>query len=222
MAMANPELANRDGVQRSRLEELAVRRQFRRGEEICARGQPAANWFRVIAGAARRCIIRSDGRRQIVGLLLPGDFFGFAAGDEYDFGVEAVPEETVVALYSRRRAQAMADSDPAVGHEVHALTLSVIAQLQTQLLIVGRMTAAEKVGSFLVEMSNRFAMDSPGPLTLPVSRYDIADYLGISAETVSRALSGLNHRGLIAFSGTRRLRIVNRHALEDSGRRHVV
>jgi CRP/FNR family transcriptional regulator, nitrogen fixation regulation protein len=90
--------------------------------------------------------------------------------------------------------------------------------MQSQLLIVGRITALEKVGSFIVEMSNRLSKEDADQVTLPVSRYDIADYLAVSVETVSRALTDLKHRGLIRLSGTRSVRIVNRDALEETDR----
>jgi CRP/FNR family nitrogen fixation transcriptional regulator len=204
--------------QGSRLDALAVRLKFHRNQEICGQGQRAANWYRVVRGGVRRCMLRSDGKRQIVGLLLPGDFFGLTAGEEYDYSAESVAEETVVSVYPRRLAEALGDSDPTVAREIRALVLSVITQLQTQLLIMGRTTATEKVSSFLLDMSHRLPNNAPGRITLPVSRYDIADYLGISAETVSRSLSGLNQRGLISFKGTRQVRIVNPHALEDGYR----
>jgi CRP/FNR family nitrogen fixation transcriptional regulator len=90
-----------------------------------------------------------------------------------------------------------------------------MSRLQSQLLIVGRVTAPEKVGSFLLDMAGRLSPGHPDNVMLPVSRYDIADYLAVSVETVSRSLTDLKHRGVIAFSGTRSVRIVDRGALDD-------
>ena len=73
------------------LDQVAVMTRCHRGQEICSQGRSADCWYCVMSGAARRCVIRLDGRRQIVDLLLPGDVFGFTAGDEYDYTVEAVP-----------------------------------------------------------------------------------------------------------------------------------
>jgi CRP-like cAMP-binding protein len=159
--------------------------------------------------------VRPDGRRQIVDLLLPGDFFGFSVADEYDFAVEAVVEGTTVASYPRRRIETLADTDPRLAREIRKLTFEAMARLQAQLLILGRMTAVEKVGSFLLEMADRLSDGQTDRIVLPISRYDIADYLGISVETVSRSITDLKHRGLIALAGTRRVRIVNRDALEE-------
>jgi CRP-like cAMP-binding protein len=195
---------------------LAVTTRCHRSQEICHQGQAAEYWYRLISGVARRCTVRPDGRRQIVDLLLPGDFFGFSAVDEYDFAVEAVVEGTTVASYPRRRLETLADTDPRLAREIRKLTFDAIARLQAQLLILGRMTAVEKVGSFLLEMADRLSDGHTDRVVLPISRYDIADYLGISVETVSRSMTGLKHRGLIVLVGTRRVRIVDRDALEEA------
>jgi CRP/FNR family nitrogen fixation transcriptional regulator len=197
------------------LETLGVLTSFRRGQEICAEGGPAENWYCIVSGVARRSVIRGDGRRQIVDLLLPGDFFGFTAQEEYDFTVEAVAQATCVASYLRRRIELQADSDPRLARELRQVAFESLSRLHSQLMIVGRITALEKVGSFLLEMATRVSGGRGDSFVLPVSRYDIADYLAVSVETVSRALTDLKHRGVISLSGTRRIRIVNRDALEE-------
>jgi CRP/FNR family nitrogen fixation transcriptional regulator len=197
---------------------FAISISCRRGQEICAQGRPAESWYRLVSGAARRCVLRADGRRQIVDLLLPGDFFGFSVEVEYDYTGEAVVTGTVVAAYPRKRVERLADEDHQLARELRQVAFEALSRMQTQLLIVGRVTALEKVGSFILEMSNRLSDEQADRVVLPVSRYDIADYLAMSVETVSRALTDLKHRGLIALSGTRTVRIVNRHALEESDR----
>jgi CRP/FNR family nitrogen fixation transcriptional regulator len=186
-----------------------------RGQEICREVHPAEHWYFVISGVVRRCVLRSDGRRQIVGLLLPGDFFGFTAGDEYDYTAEAVAEGTMLASYPRRRVEALADSDPRLARELRQVTFEAMSRLQAQLLILGRITALEKVGSFILEMETRLPHGRGDSIALPVSRYDIADYLALSVETVSRSLTDLKHRGIIKLLGTRTVSIVDRDVLED-------
>jgi CRP-like cAMP-binding protein len=159
--------------------------------------------------------VRPDGRRQIVGLLLPGDFFGFTVGEEYDFSVEAVMEGTVLASYPRRRAEMLADSDSRLARELREVAFEALSRLLAQLLILGRVTASEKVGSFILEMAARMSDGHADRVVLPVSRYDIADYLAVSVETVSRSLTDLKQRGVISLSGTRIVKIVDREALED-------
>lgn len=197
------------------LDSLATITPCHRGQELCGQGRPAETWYCVLSGAARRYVIRLDGRRQIVDLLLPGDCFGFTADSDYDFAVEAVTDQTVVAGYPRRRAEMLADSDPRVSREIRQAAFESLSRLQSQLLIVGRITALEKVGSFILEMAARLSLAGSKRVALPVSRYDIADYLAVSVETVSRSLTDLKHRGVIRLSGTRTVEIIDRDALEN-------
>ena len=197
------------------LDALAVIVPFHRGQEICSQGQSVEHWYFLISGAARRCAIRPDGRRQIVDLLLPGDFFGLAFGDQSDVTIEAVAENTVVASYPRPRIEVLAESDPKIARELRDIAFKALSRMQTQLLILGRITALEKVGSFLLEMSARLSNGDTERVALPISRYDIADYLGVSVETVSRALSDLKQRGAIKLLSTRTVSIVHRDVLEE-------
>ena len=117
------------------LDPIAVIMPFRRSQEICSQSDPADSWYCVVSGAARKYVLRADGRRQIIGLLLPGDFFGLTAGAEYDFTVEAVGEGTVVAAYPRRRVEMLADSDPAIAREIREIAFEALSRLQAQLMI---------------------------------------------------------------------------------------
>ena len=200
------------------LDALAVIVPYHRGQEICGQGRSVEHWYFLISGAARRCAIRADGRRQIVDLLLPGDFFGLAFGDQSDATIEAVAENTVVASYPRPRIEVLADSDPKIARELRDIAFKALSRMQTQLLILGRITALEKVGSFLLEMSARLSNGDTERIALPISRYDIADYLGVSVETVSRALSHLKQRGAIKLLSTRTVSIVHRDVLEEGER----
>jgi CRP-like cAMP-binding protein len=150
-----------------------------------------------------------------VELLLPGDFFGFTALNEYDSTVEAVAENTIVASYPRRRVEMLAEEDPQLSREIRQVAFEALSRLQAQLMILGRITATEKVGSFILKMAERLSDQTVDRLYLPISRYDIADYLGLSVETVSRSLTSLKNRGVISLSGPRSVRIIDRDALED-------
>jgi CRP/FNR family transcriptional regulator, nitrogen fixation regulation protein len=198
------------------LEVLATVRRYERGQAIYGQDDSAEFWYRVVSGLLRRFSIRPSGRRQIVDFLQAGDFFGFAGGDElHGFCVEAVGIGTVVASYPRGRAEALADSDPRVGRFIRQMTLSAINRLQGQIRILGRTRAPEKVGSFLLDMTTRFAGVDGARLLLPMSRYDIADYLSLSVETVSRAMTDLQDRGAIMLAGTRQVTIVLHDVLDD-------
>src|SRR5258707_9236586 len=112
----------------------------------------------------------------------------------------------------------LADADPLLGREIRQVAFLALARSQAKLLILGRITALEKVGSFILEMASRLSPERGNSVPLPMSRYDIADYLAVSVETVSRSLTDLKQRGVIKLSGTRIVRIVNRDALEDGNR----
>jgi CRP/FNR family nitrogen fixation transcriptional regulator len=197
---------------------LAVTTRWSRGQEICSQEGEAAYWYRVSSGMARRYAIRPSGRRQIVGLLLPGDFFGFPIPGG-SFAVEAVIEGTQLACYPRRRVELLADSDPSLAREIRGMSFRAIGQLQEQILILGRTTALKKVGSFLLTLAERLSGGrQAGRVVLPMSRYDTADYLGLSVETVCRSLTELKHRGIIKLSGTRRITILDPEALEGGVR----
>lgn len=198
-----------------KLDGLAAITSFHRGERICSQDQTTEYWYFLISGAARRCTIRCDGHRQIMDLLLPGDFFGLAFGVQSDAIIEAVSQNTVVAGYLRSRVECLADSDPAIARELREIAFKALSRIQSQILILGRITAVEKVGSFILEMAERLSNGKCEGVSLPVSRYDIADYLGVSVETVSRALSRLQHRGAIRLLNTRTVRVVYRNALEE-------
>jgi CRP/FNR family transcriptional regulator, nitrogen fixation regulation protein len=129
-----------------------------------------------------------------------------------------VAEGTVVAAYLRRRVELLADADPQLAREIRQIAFLALDRLEAQLLILGRITALEKVGSFILEMATRLC-ERGNSVALPMSRYDIADYLAVSVETVSRALTDLKQRGVIKLSGTRIVRIVDRDALEEGERR---
>jgi CRP-like cAMP-binding protein len=196
----------------------------RRAEEIYREGERIDFWYRVVSGVVRTYTVLGNGRRQIVELLLPGDFFGFAGIDVHAFTAEAALQGAVVARYSRRRAEMLADSDPHLGRRIRELAFEAIFRCQARMLVFGQITARNKVGRFVMELARRQSGDGVDILELPVSRYDIADYLALSVETVSRALTNLQERGVIVFADAHRLRIVDHHALgagdeEDGARR---
>jgi CRP/FNR family nitrogen fixation transcriptional regulator len=121
----------------------------------------------------------------------------------------------VIARYPRRGVELLADSDPQVGRHIRELTIETAFRMQRRVLILGRASAVEKVGAFLLEMADRSSGANDDAIALPMSRYDIADYLALSAETVSRALTLLNHRAAIRLTSVHSVRIIDRHALEE-------
>lgn len=194
--------------------ELAASIMHRRcGQEIPSSPGPAGDWYSVIVGAVRRCRFRPDGRRQIVDLMLPQDTF-FVSDSRRDGTIEAVVEETVLASYQGAQVERLAERDPLFARELRELAFKSLTRSQDQLQILGGFTAREKVGAFLLWLDGRVS-ENRGQVELPLSRYDIADYLAVSVETVCRSVTDLQHRGVIALTGKRTVKILNRDALES-------
>ncbi len=129
------------------------------------------------------------------------------------FSAEAAAADTVIARYPASRLEALAASDPRIPRELSGIVNGAMSRLNSLLLILGRTTAEQKVGGFLLYMQERVGSREASRLVLPVSRYDIADYLALSVETVSRSLTALKERGAIALSGPREIGIVDPDAL---------
>ena len=197
-----------------RLDPLAMIVHCHRDQEIPNNSGPAGHWYYVIAGAVRRCTIRSDGRRQIVDLMLPRDFFFVSESSKRQATIEAIAEETVLASHSGGRVELIAARDPQFARELREVAFQSITRSQEHLLILGGVTALEKVGSFFLSLDRR-GSDRRGQVELTVTRYDIAEYLAISVETVCRAITDLQQRGVITLAGKRTIIILNRGALED-------
>jgi CRP/FNR family nitrogen fixation transcriptional regulator len=196
------------------LERLAIVNRYEIGTSIYRYNDPVEHWFRIVAGAARMSALTGDGRRHIVDFMLPSDFFGFAASGGRNFCVEAIIPGTLIARYPRRSAERLADCDPQIARHIREVAFESIARLQRRTVILGRTRALEKVSAFLLEMADRSHTAPTHAVYLPMSRYDIADYLGMAVETVSRTLTQLRSRAAIAFCAARQVQICNRGALE--------
>jgi CRP/FNR family transcriptional regulator, nitrogen fixation regulation protein len=183
---------------------------YRRNQQIYGTGEGAEYWYCLLSGAARTSILLTDGRRRIVDFLMPGDFFGLRARHRDSFVAEAIVPGTCVACYPRHALEMIADSNALLGRRMREIALESTSRSQARLLILGRVTALEKVRGFLEEMAQRSFDQREQAIVLPMSRYDIADYLAISVETVSRALTELKRRGSIKPASTRCIRMMSR------------
>ncbi|HYU11857.1 MAG TPA: helix-turn-helix domain-containing protein [Stellaceae bacterium] len=193
------------------LERIGVRCSFARDQEIYAEGDTADCWYKVISGTVRICKFLADGRRHIAEFCFAGDCFGLPPAGIRVFSAEAVGE-IVVMRYPRRAADRLIDGDPQLARCLCDMTLRDLAHAQTRMLLLGRMTASERVANFLLEMSER--RDARRSLDLPMSRTDIADYLGLTIETVCRVLSALKRDSVIAIPTPHRIELRDRDALE--------
>jgi CRP-like cAMP-binding protein len=184
---------------------------FGQNQEIYGEGEPAEYLYKVIKGAVRTCKILSDGRRQIVAFQLPGDVFGFEHFAEHDLTAEAVCE-TIVAVYKCKSVFALSERDSEAARELRLLTVRQLKQAQDHVLLLAR-SAQERVVDFLLDMAAR---ESSGEtVELPMSRQDIADYLGLTIETVSRTLTQLENNAAIKLPRVRQIVLSNRSSLHQ-------
>jgi CRP/FNR family nitrogen fixation transcriptional regulator len=183
---------------------------YGKDEEIYGEGEPAEYLYQIISGAVRTYKLLSDGRRQIGAFHLPGDVFGLAPDSEHRLTAEAIVD-TTVRLVPRRSLEKAAASNVHVARNLWTLTASDLRHAEDHMLLLGRKTAMERVATFLLEMDRRLAR--AGMMALPMCRRDIGDYLGLTLETVSRALSQLNDEGILMFSSARQIALRNRQRL---------
>jgi CRP-like cAMP-binding protein len=192
------------------LDGIGTRLRIARNQEIYADGDGAAYWYRVVAGAVRVSKLLPDGRRHIADFRFAGDFFGFAASAEHQHFAEAI-DDVIVMCYPRAAVERLAEERPGLARRLRELAFAGLAAAQMRMLVLGRMTAGERVASFLVDFAER--TDREKLLDLPMSRYDIADYLGLTIETVSRVLAALKRVGAIAMPSVHRIELLDRSTL---------
>lgn len=184
---------------------------FLADQEVFADGDSADVFFKVVSGTVRTCKFLSDGRRQIEAFYGPGEVFGFEADGVRRVSAEAVNECNLVA-YRRRSVEAAMKDDGELARQLLTYALHSATDAQAHALLLGRRAAAEKVAVFLLEWSVRSG--GARAVTLPMSRQDIADYLGLTIETVSRTLSQFERHGVIAIPNARQIRVLHRDVLE--------
>ncbi len=185
---------------------------FAAERQIYAEGDDARSFYKVVSGVVRTCRFLSDGRRQIDGFHMEGDVFGFEAGADHRLSAEAVSECTVIA-YRRRGLESMVFHDDRLGNWFFSHAMTSLAAAREHSLLLGRGSAAQKIAAFLQEIAQREGSDNT--IELPMSRQDIADYLGLTIETVSRTLSQLERDGTIALPTARRVLLKDRRALRS-------
>ncbi len=193
----------------SSVEMMGAPMPFSRNAEIYGENEPADYLYKVINGAVRTYKVLSDGRRQIGGFYLPGDIFGMECGDEHSFSAEAITDCKVMVI-KRSSLVSLAARDGEVAHQLWTMTANELQRAQDHIMLLIK-TAQERVAGFLLEMAGRSI--STGEIELPMSRQDIADYLGLTIETVSRTLTQLEKSAAIAVPTSRRIVLRNRAAL---------
>jgi CRP/FNR family nitrogen fixation transcriptional regulator len=177
---------------------------FERNNTIFSEGTAADHSYKVISGAVRLSKMMSDGRRQIAEFALPGDFFGINWLDEHAMTAEALNDVTVVC-YARGRLERLGDENREVRAELFSSLRHDLWAAQNHLVILGRQSAMERVASFLIQLADRNRGAEKATIDIPMTRQDIADFLGLTIETVCRMLTRLKVSGIVG--------IPNRHAI---------
>jgi CRP/FNR family nitrogen fixation transcriptional regulator len=184
---------------------------FGRDEEIFGEGERADYIYQVLEGAVRTCRFLGDGRRQIEEFHLAGEYFGLETGADHTSTAEAVGSATVL-LIRRSTLTDLASRDLTVSGRLLELTMKGLRRTQDHVIMLGRKGACERVAAFLLDFAKRTS--AAGSIQLPMSRQDIADYLGLTIETVSRTLSQFESEGVIALPDRRSVTVVAGRRLE--------
>lgn len=176
------------------------------GEAAFWEGDPASHIVQVVEGCLRLYRILSDGRRAIMGFSFGGEVLGISCLDAYLYTAEAVTPVRVRRL-SRSRLQAMTDGSGQLRQHLLTKIFEEMGAAQQHIIVLGQLGAEERVAHFLVSAARRTGADRSRPIVieLPMTRLDIADYLGLTIETICRVLSKLKRDGLISLEGRHRV-----------------
>ncbi|MDT9600886.1 cyclic nucleotide-binding domain-containing protein [Sphingosinicella rhizophila] len=198
----------------ARMRTLGRTMRLKAGQPIFHEGDQATRVFTVTSGTLKLYKLLADGRRQITGFMFPGDFMGISVDDEHAFTVEAL-DDAILCSFPRNRFDEFAGEHPQLERELYRLATHELAAAQRQMVLLGRKTAVERLASFfitLLDRTGKMVEDGREYIDLPMSRSDVADYLGLTKETVSRVLALLKDQRLI------RLDTLNRIEILDGGR----
>lgn len=191
------------------MERLGVRMTFAKGEEIFGQDEDADLIHSIVRGAVRTTRLLSDGRRQIGNFYYKNDLIGLETGDTHRFSAEALTD--CVILVVKRSSLKAFSGDGELDRAIWEATRRELERTQEHLLVLGRKTACEKVASFLMDLAQRDAAET---VDLPMGRQDMADYLGLTIETVSRMVTQLQGSKIVEFTGSRHFRVRRWEALE--------
>ncbi len=192
-----------------RLADISEQVELRAGEALVRRDERASCVFNITDGQVRVSRVLDDGRRQVVGFLMRGDFLGFGAGATYGFEAHAVTP-VKACEFERARFAALLESSPAMTRRLLCMASDELREAQEQQLLLGRKGAPERLATFLLKFAGRQRrVGSPkGAVLLPMGRADIADHLGLTPETVSRTLTMLKVAGVIRLERASMVRLL--------------
>ena len=205
-----------DDADLERLASAAIVTEVEAGKTFIAEGDPANDFYNVTSGCAKIYKLLPDGRRQITGFAQSGVFLGLAVSDVYAFSAEAITKLRY-CRFPRRKLRALMDDFPALEKTLLQTASNELVAAQEQMLLLGRKTARERLASFLLARSEagKPCGHDHDHIDLPMSRSDIADYLGLTIETISRTFTRLKNEKMIALPSNTRVDVLNRDDLID-------
>ena len=185
------------------------------GQALFHEGDPATRVFTLTRGALKLYKLLADGRRQVTGFLHPGDFLGISVDDEHAFSAEAL-EDSQLCWFPRSRFDDFVEDEATMERELYRMAAHELAAAQQQFILLGRKTATERLASFLLMLAKRTELSNGvGMIRLPMSRSDIADYLGLTKETVSRVISAFKRDRVIRLETLDVIQVLDRARLEQ-------
>lgn len=203
-----------DDNELSRLETIKSYKTFEAGQPIIWRGDELVSFASVVVGIASLSRTMEDGRTQVVGLLLPSDFIGRPGREYVDFDVTAVTDVTL-CQFQRKPFEALVEEVPHISQRMMEMALDELNAAREWMVLLGRKTAREKIATFLEMVVRRSTIPSHAvkQYTLPLTREEIANFLGLTLETISRQLSAMKKEGIVEFEGRRNFVIKDLAAL---------
>ena len=198
------------------LRRIVTSLRLRKGETLYLQDEHADCWYRMVAGAAREYELTAQGTRRCIGFFLPGDTFGFNSGVSRALAAEMLMDSTL-ERYPRSIAESLARSDPDLRNHLRSLPLATEARAESRRLALDRLAAREKLAAFLLQIASRAGRNARLDFELPMSRTDIAEYLDIAPETVSRSIRGLCREEIIALERQKLVRVLDLERLTALG-----
>jgi len=185
---------------------ISFEKKYEDKQNIFFQNDPSTHLFNITEGNVKIYQLLDDGRIQIIGFLYPGDFFGTYKNNKYNYSAEAIGDLRT-CVFDQKTLDKYMDQNPVLAKELINQTSYELTLAQDRMTVMGRLNAVEKIANFLINISNqRKRIGWPSnPISLSMTRQDIADYLGLTIETVSREISKLKSSNIIKIISSKQL-----------------
>jgi CRP/FNR family transcriptional regulator len=195
---------------------ISSEKSYANKENIFIQNDPAKHLFNITEGNVKIYQLLDDGRIQIIGFLYPGDFFGSYKNNKYNYSAESIGD-LKTCVFDQKILEQYLDENPVLAKELLNQTSFELTVAQDRITVLGKLSAIERISTFLTNISEqrkRIGWQN-NPISLPMTRQDIADYLGLTIETVSREFSNLKSSNLIKVISSKQIYLPNIDALKD-------